>query len=404
MMLLKCHTKLFCGLLLMALLLTACAPHGVSNTTAPNSPEISAPAGEVIGNPLPLENRQGRSDVCPSSAADGYYRVSTRISFYDASVGTTVVLCAQPGCSHMNEACQAWIGEVKSYTEYHGLIYAIRGNESVQFIRKNLSNGNISVLAEWRATDTVSYDASLGVIADGMAVIYLNSRISRDEGEDFSIDTVSSTWLFDLETGEKRELFSEERGLSVLALSAEHAVVQYTGDLLSPEEYAAEHGDLTNYGNYAFWDLERELRLYDSNFNNYTALTSTEQGFVPYSENNMTYGKELVYAEGNGVFLVNVDTGESRQLLTLEGIINYWLMDQKVFLISREGNVLDADSPMSLWYADITDGELVRMENGGRTDIMAFSIGYEGQGFFLSTTQNYISKADFYAEDYENIK
>lgn len=403
MKVLKRCTQLLCVLLLLGLLLAACGPKGAAGPTpAPNGSEPSTPASGAAGNPLPLENRRGQGGLCTSSAADGYYRVSKRVSFYDAAAGTSVILCAQPGCSHTDETCQAWIGDVTSYTEYHGQIYAVRGRDSVQFIRKDLANGHIAVLAEWKATDTASHIANLGVISDGRAVIYLNSQVVREGDEDFRMDTVRTTWLFDLETGEKRELFPGEGGLSVLALSASHAVVQYTEDTLSPEEYAAQHGgDLTDYGTYTFWGLKQELRLYDPDFIHYTVLTDSERGFVPYSEGNMTYGKELVYAEGDGVFLVDVDTGDSRRLLTQEGIVNYWLMDRKVFLITREGDVRDPASPITVWYAGTDDGQLVRLENGGRTDYMVFGICYEGQSFFMDSMQAYITKTDFYAENYE---
>ena len=400
-MFLKKFSKILGWILLIVLFLAACAPgEGQGGEQQKENPTSS----EAIGNLLPAENRQGRSGICPSSVLDGYYIVSTRVSFHEAATGTSMALCAQPGCVHMDETCQAWIGEVKSYTEYHGMIYAIRGNENIQFIQKNISNGNIEVLAEWKASDRVSYSASLNIVSDGMAVISLNSEISQGAGEDFRIETIKSVWLYDLETSEMRELLPTESERSVLALSRAHAVVLWYSDdqsVLTYEEFVAEYGSDRSYGNYLLRETNCELRLYNSDFDDYTVLTSTEQGFLPYSENNMTYGKELVYVEGDKVFLVNIDTGEIRYLLSLNGIINYWFMDEKVFLIAREGDVLDPKAPISLWYADVTDGVLVQMENGGRTDYMVFSVGYEGQSFFLGTNGSFISKTNFYAENYD---
>ena len=115
------------------------------------------------------------------------------------------------------------------------------------------------------------------------------------------------------------------------------------------------------------------------------------------------YGKEAVYVEGDEVFLVNVDTGESRRLLTLKNIIGYNICDHKVFFRTRDVPQ-DPSSPLTVWYADITDGKLVRMENGGRTDHLEFGITREGQSFFIDGLNRYLSKEDFYAERYENAR
>lgn len=318
----KCRAKLFCGLLLLALLLSACDPQSVGDPTQPGnssdpSSEVSAPMGEDVNYPLLAENQPGVLaflGACPSSTADGYYCViGEKIKFFDVATEAMVTVCAQPGCSHSDETCQAWIGAVSCFREYNGQIYANREDGgSIQFIRKDLTDGGITVLAEWKATDTVSYVPGNIMISKGGAIAYLHSQFSREEGENFRMDSVYTVWHIDLTTGEKRELFSGGSGLTfVWALSKAHAVVLYCAaeQGLSLEEFNAEYGSV-NAVNF-------ELRLYDADFNHYTVLTVMDEGIA----SGCAYGKEAVYVEGDEVFLVNVDTGESRRLLTLKNII-----------------------------------------------------------------------------------
>lgn len=174
MLLSKCRTNLLCVLLLLALLLSACDPQSVSDPTqSENSgdPQVLAPIGEPAN--FTMENRYGVSAVfgglCPASTVDGCYKVAGgRVSFYDTAAGRSAILCAQPGCSHSDETCRAWLGTASIFTEYNGQIYATRSvDKGVQVIRKDLTSGAITVLAEWKDTDTVSYEPQGIMIANG---------------------------------------------------------------------------------------------------------------------------------------------------------------------------------------------------------------------------------------------
>ena len=120
----RCSVILTCMLCTVFMIFNAC---GLENTEAVQT--------SVINNyPIPQENRKGTdsSSLCPASTADGFYRASSNtktVSFYDAQEGKYIILCAQPGCAHTDETCQAWIGNVKSFVEYHGSILAVRQYE-----------------------------------------------------------------------------------------------------------------------------------------------------------------------------------------------------------------------------------------------------------------------------------
>lgn len=64
---------------------------------------------------------------------------------------------------------------------------------------------------------------------------------------------------------------------------------------------------------------------------------------------------EHIYQCGDQLRLLNLDSGESRTLLSMEDIINYWVMDSKAFIIT------DTEAGSRVWVADLQDGKLVEL-------------------------------------------
>lgn len=397
---------------LLSLLLTSCTSGGKLGNETPDvspTPATSPAVGEVPTYPVPLENRNVDIvwGICPSSQGDGHYRIGNVVMFCDAKVGGLVVLCAQPGCEHKDETCQAWIGDVEMFAEYHGDIYAIRGDHDVEFVRKDLTDGSITVLGEWKATDTTYYYGHMGRIADGQITILLqvNERVDPNLPD---ITQSEQILLIDVETGEQRRIFQgeEEHIFGIQAHSRDYAVVRYwdtsKSQRLSLEEYMAQYGGGEDeYWGYVLDTEYYELRLYDRNTGEYRVLTDTNQGYYPTVDPNTTYGYDVVYVVGDGVFLVNAETGQTRQLLTQEGIINYFLLDHRVFFVTRDGD--EKTGPIKIWHADISDGTPVQLENDGNAEHAVYGLRGEGESFFIDYKGVRLSKQDFYAENYENV-
>ena len=392
-------------LALCVLLLASCKPEPVED---PPQQEYSA---------LPQENRQAVNswEVCPSSAANGFFSCAKAVWFYDADQRQSIALCAQPGCSHQDPVCGAWIGDVMNYTEYHGELYAIldEGGNGVRFVRKNLSDGTVTTLETWENMEGSYYSANLCTIADQMALVTVKCYQTVAE-EGVTVEEQTEYWLFDLTSGEKRVLLPNENleELNIIAISADYFAAIYTPldqQLLEPEAFAEQYGENANYGRYLDVETVRELRLYDSKTMEYTVIASTRQDrFVRSGDPAVVSGKLVIYQCGDTIYTLNVDTGETTQILTMEGIINYWMMDEKVFLITQNLPGYISSGPeleLGFYYADLGSGELHKLENGGNTRAMEFSIIREGEGFFIGNWNGgtcLISKADFYAENYEN--
>lgn len=407
-------------LLLCACVLTACGGGGGKTMpTETTHPEQSMNADY----PLPVDNKNpavaSLGDVCPSSSADGYYVCTKVVHYYPASTLKKVVLCAQTGCTHKDSTCHAWIGVVKSYTEYLGKIYAIveDGESILRFVEKDLSDGTITTIDTWENKSGLYYNVSLGKIADRIAIIYVTQTTTStaDDGRPMS-QQETTIWRYDLQSGEKQVLFSGDQAdeLSVLAVSSKYlAVLRITinPNTLTIEEFQTEYGENAVYGRYLSRIHFKELRLYNADASVYTVVASSEKdSLIPTGDPSHAYGKELVYQCGNTVYLLNVDTGESRAVVTMENIVNYWVMDHKIFLITQNvpwDIIPDPNKVVSIYVVDFDDGVPVKLGNGGNSEHMEFSIHQEGTSFFVGRWKGglyRISKEDFYADRYENAR
>ena len=368
---------------LILLILTACEPADNSSIGLPPVSDVQA---DGTNYPLPAENRRGYDatfESCPSSSTNGYYRASTTshtLWYYDADAGKGFFLCAQSGCSHNDETCQAWIGKADSFTEYHGDILAVRQLEdgTVEFIKKTLADGKITVIDRWESGDKEAYFATIFRVAYNSAVIYVRKDFISDRGDTIDDKAIAFCWKYDLNTGEKTQMYPKEeaRFLLVLAFSEKYALVRY----------APENKETAG----------RELRLYDMDTFEYTVIGNTvKSGWVP-SVNNAVYGDKAVYQIDETVYLLDITTGKSKEFITVENLLGCNLYDHKVFM-----TVMPSPEEYYFYYADIEDNNtLTKYNNLGHTDVMQFSIFSEGESFFFSTGLQYLSKEDFYSENY----
>ena len=142
---------------------------GGGTVTAPTAPE-GAPLPETMEMnaapetfPYPTENIAAaslRGHGAIASGSNGYYSGSKTLKYTDMDSGKTISLCPQPGCTHQDETCQAWVGEnVSQLCDYHGTIYAITedGNGGFQFLSKDPATGERKILGEWAAKDELDY-------------------------------------------------------------------------------------------------------------------------------------------------------------------------------------------------------------------------------------------------------
>ena len=148
--------------LALLLLLTACSgPEGPAGN--PSGDPEPTPAAQ--GHALPKENRSAAGTGAVFTDDNGWYICAAgAVSYYDYASGQTMTLCAQPGCSHRDASCQAWVGNVNSFAVLDGVLYATLDDagSGAQLVRKELSGGKVTVLEQWDNTDDHFYTATWG--------------------------------------------------------------------------------------------------------------------------------------------------------------------------------------------------------------------------------------------------
>lgn len=346
--------------------------------------------------PLPQENRKARSTSLwgvASTVSDGYFYGREYLRYYDAQSGRTMILCSQPGCPHNDSTCQAWLGNASIMVEYKEILYYVLSDDAGERLcAKDLSTGEITELDAWKHTEDYFYSCALERCAYDRMTVFLRkipNEIRNPQGEESR-----ETFLYDLKTGEKQALTWEEEGesISILAMNRDYALAQYArylGDDPQSDVF---------YDNYA-------LRLYRFSDGSYTIISSEEEnGFHPTGDPSKTYGNIVVFQEKDTLCLYDLDKLEKRELLTMDNIINYLIMDGKVFFITEEGPMGTPEQAVGVYYADLETGKPMRLENGGNTEVMEMGLGWEGNSFFAVTGKGgkyIIPKADFYQDNYE---
>ena len=159
--------------LALLLLLTACSGSGGSTEDPPKEPD---PTPVAQGHALPKDNRDAAGTGAVFTDDNGWYICAAgAVSYYDYASGQTMTLCAQPGCSHGDASCQAWVGNVNSFAVLDGVLYATLDDagSGAQLVRKELSGGKVTVLEQWDNTDDHFYTATLGRFSCGKATLYV---------------------------------------------------------------------------------------------------------------------------------------------------------------------------------------------------------------------------------------
>lgn len=394
-------------ILCFLLLLTLCT--GCAQQTPPETmePSVGTEAATDEGNrdtppqsyPVPQENRLGANVLLAGVAspqADGYYSASQALKFYDAQSGKTVFLCSQPGCTHSDSTCQAWLGQVDSLLAYGDKVFAsVTDERGTSVIRKDIATGENTVLDSWEQQENRTYNSFVYRCSHGQLLVILTISFPYWEDGVIYQETVRENWVYDLETGEKRklELASGEDGAGIYALNREYAVVEY----YTPKENPPESNGFWMY------QMDFELRLYRLSDGSYTVISSEKKdGYNAMGVSPRAYGDLVVFQEKDALCLYDLEKLEKRELLTAENITNYWIMDNKVFFIREDSGT--PERTISIYYADLETGQPVRLGNGGNREVMEFGIHWEGDSFFVGNWKggNYIiSKADFYLDNYQ---
>lgn len=343
---------------------------------------------EVKTYPLPEENvwvSGGNYTLCPASQGGYYYGSGKYLRYQTLEAKASTALCAQSGCKHVDPTCQAYMGGmIQQMAEYRGTLYAIvtDDTETPSLVSHPASVGDYQTLLTWgprveeKDGKVIQTTVNLCTLAHGK--LYYNlwrSSYDLESGEPFPEEV---TYVeYDLSTGNLREIPIKE-----MLCAGKAGIVTR----LLEKDYDR---DIV---------LLSQIRLYDPETWDYTVVADYERdGYIYTGDPAYHYGGLVPFQCGNTMYVFDADTGETQELLTSqEPIINYWMLDHKVFYITQT-----EDDVVRIYYVDIADGIPVQLENKGNTESMVCSIISEGRDYFTSSNHGILSKEDFYNENYD---
>lgn len=320
-------------------------------------------------------------DFFASPTNDGVYFPSEFATYFDFDSADTVTLCSQSGCLHTDNTCAAWLGDISLFAEYHGRWYVVSTTENNGFTLDEVSYKD----RERKTVCSLEGESSHGLfpVSAGFSAGYAYISVQDLSFSAESDESENRLYRVDIKNGEKDLLFcdTELECFRFLGASSNQIAILYT-------KY-----DDTSYQNATY-----ELRIYDSNYSEYTTITSSELGYLPTIDPKACYGSLLIYQANNEFWLYDFESSTSQKLSEQENVVNYWLVDGKLFTIVDQGKAF------TLFFVDLNGGEPTEISAQRGNEAIQFSLMQETQNYFIGIYRGqicFIKKTLFYNGKYE---
>lgn len=373
-------------LFLLTTILCACGTVDTPANTGKPATDVVPALGEVETFPLPDENVGTTSILSPHAAnhsGPGFYYAGQAISYAASITDKPVVLCSQSGCTHNDNSCDAYIGDARQFAEYHGQWYALVKDADSEYTLLGMDSATRErqTLGHWKAEEAEHIQVSFFLLSHGYGYVYIG-RETYDSQTHTYHPQPDEYIRISLATGESQVLAVEG---SITAASENYVfTVDRTYDENQP-------------GPNPVYAILREYNLTDGTCR---VVSDTADGFQPTVDPNTTYGNLLIWQRGDTLLVTDVSTLEEREVLTMPDIVNYWVMDNRAFFITR-----DDEGICKVYHQLLTGGDPVQLYNEGQTDGMVYGIIEEGNDYFAGPyhekSGHLCSKQDFYAERYD---
>ena len=340
---------------------------------------------------------------------DGAYMGS--FNYFDIEQQTIIFPCSLPGCKHADASCPARVENMSAVLAHGDSVYAVcNASHTASLVRYTPQAGKQTTLfslAPQKPEDVIRIANSF----------YSTEKIFLRVTEMAETDTISSLYYYDLILDKLILLFTgdELTYAEILCAYGDRAIVswsQYKEAPLEFEEYQLEHSDADedDYYKYLneFSEINQvsELRCYDLNTLEYTDFCPVLQNGTDLTPNLYLFsdgcacGEAIYYALGEDVCRHNMRTDTFEVLVHAPSAINGAMVDAYLLLILKE------DGVSTYRIYDLDTGEYWDLENEGIRDYLAFDPHYQTKTAFFGLYNGkaaMISKADYFAEAYENV-
>ena len=397
------------SILLLAAACLACFAGCGTGGPAEATPAASPGAAQAV----PQENRalaMSNMGWLPNDGGTGFFIPgTTMLSYYDMGQRETIALCSQLGCHHVDESCEAWIGRsVALFTVYGGQWIAVDNDASGSVIIRSIDpqSRDRKAICELPGSEGSTYYAGNGFAAHGGLYLTLTENRLNDLGG-YSSETAFAR--LDLKSGKLERLLEFTGEFTAQFAGATDSKVLFlvnylNADLMPLSEYSSQNPD-GDYAEYLdeMWSRHSvsELRLYDMDMSAYDVVDSGDL-WLSSSQILCRYGDLSLYAKGGELYLYDLAGNTAWPVSAREGIINFWIMDGRVFYIT-------SDDGIHLFYCGLDGGDETEMKGSVSADAIVFSPSAESGDAFYGvyydaqageSVRGWIYKSDFYAENY----
>lgn len=334
-------------------------------------------------------------------SSDDIYFVDSKISLVDIENNTLgkVTLCAQTGCTHSDETCNAFLSSgLQECILYHDVWYFTdydRGSASFKSLDQK--TGERKTYLEFNSSQDCSYTLSLAGCTGGNAYVYYMEDTFDSNYRQLRKNSILK---IDLNTGEDKEIlcWSPDKFDSWIYLGGyENQILlghSYLSEIIPIEEWKGTQEDYQNY----LSSLESclEFIILNTESLSQTGIAGNDDtDLIAPSEPSISFGQYFILPFGDNVRRYDITTGKYTDILKHSDIINYFIYDAKVFYLVR-------NDYLELWCADLDGSNERQLENPD--DYMTFGIDRESGDMFFGYTDHgecLIKKQDFYDGRYE---
>lgn len=391
-------------MLLSALvLLTGCS--GTSGE-APNN-EI----GKLVDSSLSQENvrfvaASSAPDYLPDASENGlYFSSEGKLSYYDLSTDSSVILCAQSGCAHSDAGCPAWLGNAESFCVYDGYLYVLKktANNGLMLEQVELGQSARREICRMTAAEHTSLHLSNAFCAYGKIFLSVQENNLDTQKQNFVLYAVKLTdgSISTLATDSDTETFR------FLGASATLAAVQCNVSAGQPPletDYPTFDAYVAACEQYYTENTTVQLRLYDLAAGSYEVLADSRSDSFSYSPDpHLCAGDQLVYLLGEELWIYDLTAHTAALCMTQANIKNYFVMDHKIFTNTSKDGL-----SYQFFYTDLDRGTPVEQANGDYAAYRLFAVSCETASKFIGLDKDgtwcQIDKTDYYAEAFDKAQ
>jgi hypothetical protein len=347
---------------------------------------------------------------------DGIFLGGDLIRFLDFSTDRAIVLCSQPGCTHSDSLCPAFIGSFSSYALYHDAFFALTYEREAAChytLKTRVPQATIwKTLWNYKFSDEAMSNV-VTRLGGGYAAILVNESIWDEQyGERIYTHLVA----INLESGFFKDIMPKQKMINsesylLLGAAEGYAILLWTGfneEVIQIEDYVMQaiedngipaEDAIDDWFNYLEGIRLNRLLSINLATGNITEVASGSHNILPVPHTSDMIYNGVAYFQHNGAIMAyNVNNNELKELRRVPNIINVFAYDGRVFYITL------TESNAQYFFLDLETGICYQLMNDKNNNVVIITLHDENSNMFIGLHHEgrvvLIEKEHFYDEYY----